>query len=180
MNYQPLLSRVLAVRRRYAFTMKQARIVLTLLCGALIGMATTVGFFHFQRAQRVRALSQTMSEVTRIPSSLVTIGPGPSRFHHEYARRVRFDLIDVETATQQWVQESGKAGDSPATAKDIAPYLWPGTALQESCARGQCMDSLGNPIFIFTADIPPQLSRDTFERLSSVASKEYWSPYTVR
>ena len=160
--------------------MKLARTALILLSGTLIGVATTAGFSHFQRAQRIRALAPTMSEVSRTPSLHITIGAGPSPCHHEYARRIRFDLLLVQTATQQWVQESGKAGDSPATAKDIAPYLWPGTALQESCARGQCLDSLGNPIFIFAADIPPSLSRDTFDRLSSVASIESWKPYTIR
>ena len=168
------------VRRCYPLTMKPATIISLLLCGALLGVASTLGFIHFQRAQRI-SLARSVTGITRIPPADVTFGSGSSPCHHEYARRVRFDLALVDSAIDQWqVSHSGYASGTPITAKDIAPLLWPGTSLQESCARGQCLDSLGNPIFIFTADIPPSLSRATFERLSSVASMEYWSPYTIR
>ncbi len=101
----------------------------------------------------------------------------PVNAEKQLAEKVYQDLRMVDAAVDQYAIEYCKAGGSSVAAKDIAVYFHDGTPLQESCLKGECLDSAGNEIGIPLIDSFPKVPDSTVKRFQNVVPKEFWSPY---
>jgi hypothetical protein len=122
------------------------------------------------------ALAPRLPGIPQFPTSIADVADNGER---TLATQVLEDLRLVDAAIDQWSIENNKPTGTPVRPQDIAQYFKPNSPLQRSSANGRCLDALGNPITIKAVDTPPSISRQTFERLSPVAPREFWEPFSV-
>ncbi len=89
------------------------------------------------------------------------------------ATMVLEDLRQIDSAVDQWAIENNKTSSNTPAWSDIQKYLKTGTRLYTSTGN----DILGNAFTINSVDTPPQVNATTFNALSDVAPKEFWSPF---
>ena len=88
------------------------------------------------------------------------------------ATRVLEDLRMIDGAIDQYAIETNKRGGDPATEDDLRPYLKHGTTLYNTFT-----DVFGQPYGPYVVDKIPKVSPKTYNALSDVADREFWSPF---
>jgi prepilin-type N-terminal cleavage/methylation domain-containing protein len=89
------------------------------------------------------------------------------------ATRILEDLRVLEYALDRWAIEKNKTIGDVASMTDLQPYLKTNTVLYNTGT-----DLLGNVYGPdFSVDFVPQVADATFDALSDVAPRAFWSPY---
>jgi hypothetical protein len=86
------------------------------------------------------------------------------------------DLRLIDGALDLYAIENSKAAGNPASWTDLQPYLKKNMILYNSGG----FDLLGNMIngdLTFSVDFVPKVSPRSFESLSDIAPREFWSPF---
>jgi len=89
------------------------------------------------------------------------------------AKRVRDDLVTINAAIEHYALDNGKAAGVSVGYDDLRKYLDPGTDAYRRSGHDVFGDSYG-PFIIGTRPMVPPHAVD---KLSSVASPDYWSPF---
>lgn len=93
------------------------------------------------------------------------------------AARILDDLRAVDHAMELYAVEFKRSGNEAMTATDVAflkRYLKQRILLYQSLP----FDLFGNEIVIVNLQTPPQVPSATFDSLSDVAPRDFWSPYS--
>jgi type II secretory pathway pseudopilin PulG len=89
------------------------------------------------------------------------------------ARRVRDDLIALNSAIEHYALDNGKAAGAPVKYDDLRKYLDPNT----DAYRREGRDVFGDSYGPFVVGTRPSVPRDAVDKLSAVAGVDYWSPF---
>lgn len=95
------------------------------------------------------------------------------------ATNVLEELRTITAAVDQWAVENNKPQGALPTVEDIRGYIHRATRLRYWMDRGECKDSLGNPIAIPATDTLPVLSRASFQHFTGVVAPDFWIPFPV-
>ena len=90
------------------------------------------------------------------------------------ATRILNDLRMIDSAVDQYAIETNRKTADPVAIKDWTSYLKSGTVLYNT---GK--DLLGDDYGPQTVDLLPGVPTSSFNSLSDVAPKEFWSPYST-
>ena len=127
------------VRRFCALPVKPARTILLLLVGTVIGIAATIGFQHFRRAQAIRALP-SLADRNRPPNideiSGVMLSRRDGRLHYDVRDGMGGPRKDFETLLAMEREFS----DEPPI---IAIYFEPGVTMEDIEATIAQLSALG-------------------------------------
>ena len=88
------------------------------------------------------------------------------------ASRVLNDLRLIDSAVDQYAIENNKAAGATVRTVDWTNYLKPGTSLYLTGT-----DILGHPYGAQEVDSLPVVPQATYDALSDVTGREFWSPY---
>ncbi len=88
------------------------------------------------------------------------------------ASRVLEDLRLIDGAITQYALENGRESGYVTQFGDIKPYLKTSSNLYVTGT-----DLFGRVYGPFVVDTPPKVATVTFNALSDVAPREFWSPY---
>lgn len=89
------------------------------------------------------------------------------------AAQILSDLKQLDSAIQLYFIENNKTEVSAFTNNDLVAYIKPGSRL--ALAGGN--DLFGNPFVIMLPDRIPKVHTSTYNVLSAVAPKSFWSPH---
>jgi type II secretory pathway pseudopilin PulG len=89
------------------------------------------------------------------------------------AVQILSDLKQLDGAIQLYYLENNKTDTSAVTNTDLIPYIKPGTRL--ALANGK--DIFGNDFVILPPDRTPKVNVATFNVLSVIAPRSFWSPH---
>ena len=89
------------------------------------------------------------------------------------ATRILEDLRLIDSAIDQYAIENNKSGGDLVEWTDIQKYLKTGSVVYNSDG----IDMLGTAFVGFSVDGIPKLSDTTFNKLSDVATADFWSPF---
>ncbi len=90
------------------------------------------------------------------------------------ATRILNDLRMIDSAVDQYAIETNRKTNDPVKTTDWTSYLKSGTVLYNT---GK--DLLGDAYGPQTVDLLPGVPASSFNSLSDVAPKEFWSPYST-
>jgi prepilin-type N-terminal cleavage/methylation domain-containing protein len=90
------------------------------------------------------------------------------------ATRILNDLRMIDSAVDQYAIETNRKTNDPVKTTDWTSYLKSGTVLYNT---GK--DLLGDDYGPQTVDLLPGVPASSFNALSDVAPKEFWSPYST-
>ena len=90
------------------------------------------------------------------------------------ATRILNDLRMIDSAVDQYAIETNRKTADPVKTTDWTSYLKSGTVLYNT---GK--DLLGDAYGPQTVDLLPGVPASSFNSLSDVAPKEFWSPYST-
>jgi prepilin-type N-terminal cleavage/methylation domain-containing protein len=89
------------------------------------------------------------------------------------AVQILADLKQLDGAIQLYYLENNKTDASAVTNTDLIAYIKPGTRL--ALANGK--DIFGNDFIILPPDRIPKVHTSTFNVLSAIAPRSFWSPH---
>jgi len=87
------------------------------------------------------------------------------------------ELRLLDAIVDQWAIENNPLEGSKPKSADIARYLKPGTRLNRTLARGECVDLLGNKFEIHAVGGVPKMPQKSWEYFSGVIRDDYWHDY---
>lgn len=127
-------------------------------------------------------MTSTMKKLLRILLLLALVAslfaainiPGFLRARkYSQANRTLEDVRIISAAMHQYAIEFKRKPGDPVSWNDILPHIPSGTPLHSSEGK----DILGNHYLIKQLDTLPKISPATYNALSDVAPKDFWSPY---
>jgi type II secretory pathway pseudopilin PulG len=89
------------------------------------------------------------------------------------ARRVKADLITLNSAIEHYALDSGKTGGFQPTYADLRKYLDPGSDIY----RRDGKDAFGDAYGPFVVGARPGVPQKTADRVVDVAGPDFWSPF---
>jgi len=89
------------------------------------------------------------------------------------AKRVKNDLVTLNSAIEHYALDNGKVGGFQPTFADLRKYLDPKADVYRRNGRDVFGESYGPFIIGTRPSVPPQAAA----KLSDVTSQDFWSPY---
>jgi len=120
-------------------------------------------------------LVEIISEEPRVGKVAAFAVPGFLRARkRSQATRILNDLRMIDSAVDQYAIETNRKTNDTVAIRDWTSYLKSGTVLYNTAK-----DLLGDSYGAQTVDTLPGVPVSSFNSLSDVAPKEFWSPYST-